>query len=417
MDQHTTGNLDVYVKKTVSVSVAREKLDFAVSQSLFSSHQIDLGTLHLLRTLQDHRLKDGAKILDIGCGYGPLGLTLRHLNPGIQVHLVDRDALAVAFTKRNARTLLPAAPPTSDEESEMGNTFVYGSLGYDDVRTRDFDLIVSNIPGKAGTSVIRALLLDAKAFLAPGGIAAVVVVSPLEALVSEVLADPGIELLLHQTTSAYTIFHYRFISSDVERTWTSGFQRGIYDREELTFLLDDLTFPMQTAFGLPEFDTLSFESRLLIKALGDLDKEHPRRVAVFNPSQGHVPVILWRLLSPQVIDLVDRDLLSLRYAGMNLSHNGCEADAIHTHHQVGLLPTGEAPDLMVGLLREEEGPDIIEQLVAQAGNALRPGAHLLLGGGSTPITRALNSQEISRYLRPVKRKRSKGNSTALLLRR
>ncbi len=412
MDQYATGNLDVYVKKTVNLSLARESLEFAVSQSLFSSHQVDLGTMHLLRTLQDRELQDGAKILDLGCGYGPLGLTLGRLNPGTQVHLVDRDALAVTFSKHNARTLLP-----SGEELEGGNAVAYGSLGYDDVRARDFDLIVSNIPGKAGTSVIRAMLLDAKAFLAPRGMAAVVVVSPLEALVSEILADPGIEVLLHQTTSAYAIFHYRFVSPDVGPTWTGGLQRGIYDREELTFLLDDLTFPMHTAYGLPEFDTLSFESRLLIKALGDLKEERPRTVTVFNPGQGHVPVVLWRLLSPQAVDLVDRDLLSLRYARMNLSRNGCKAGSIRIHHQIDLLPAGEAPDLIVGLLREEEGPEAIERALAQAGSALHPGAHILVAGGSTPITRVLKSPEIGRYLRPVKRKRSKGNSTVLLQRK
>ena len=427
MDQHAIEDLDIYVKKTVRLSLAGAHLEFDVSQSLFSSHQVDLGTLHLLRTLEDHRLEDGAKVLDLGCGYGPLGLTLGRLNPGTQIHMVDRDALAVAFAQRNARAQIPplGPPPMGGDisslppgggELEGGSILAYGSLGYDDVQARDFDLIVSNIPGKAGATVIRAMLLDARAFLAPGGMVAVVVVSPLEELVSTTLATPDVEVLLHHTTSAYAIFHYRFVSSDGGAPWTSGLQRGIYDREELTFLLDDFTLPMHTAYGLPEFDTLSFESRLLIKALQDLGEARPRRVTLFNPGQGHIPVVLWRLLSPEEIHLVDRDLLSLHYARLNLIQNGCEADAIHPHHRTGLLPAGIVPDLVVGLLREEEGPEVIERDLVELGGALQPGARVLLGGGSTPVTRVLKSQEIGRFFRAVKRKRTKGNSTVLLQR-
>lgn len=163
MDSDT---LNTYLKKTVRLSMAGEHLEFAVSQTLFSSHQVDIGSLHLLKTLQAHRLKDGARILDLGCGYGPLGLTLARLNRGAQVHLVDRDALAVEFTQHNAVRL------------GLADVQVYGSLGYDDVRGREFDLIVSNIPGKAGASVIQAMLLGARAYLTDDGMASVVVVLP-----------------------------------------------------------------------------------------------------------------------------------------------------------------------------------------------------------------------------------------------
>ncbi|MBN1250313.1 MAG: methyltransferase, partial [Anaerolineae bacterium] len=102
MDNNT---LDAYLKKTVGLSIAGEQLEFAVSQTLFSSHQIDIGSAHLLKTLPLDQIRDDSRILDLGCGYGPLGLTLGRLKPGAQVHLVDRDALAVEFTQANARRL------------------------------------------------------------------------------------------------------------------------------------------------------------------------------------------------------------------------------------------------------------------------------------------------------------------------
>jgi 16S rRNA (guanine1207-N2)-methyltransferase len=408
--------IDPYLKKTVDLKLRNKHLTFAVSQTLFSSHQIDVGTLQLLKTLESHRVRRGGKLLDLGCGYGPLGLTLAALNEGTQVHLVDRDALAVVFTQHNA------------ERNDLSQTYAYGSLAYDQVSARDFDLIVANIPGKAGSAVIRAMLLDARAFLAPEGRVAIVVVSPLEDLVAEVLSSPEVEILLHQTAkdspgSSYAIFHYRFVPPALEGPWIDGSDRGIYDREELSFVFDTMTLQMRTAHGLPEFDTLSFATQLLIKAIQGLDTEPPRNVAIFNPGQGQVPVVAWRTLSSRsvgsvpTITLTDRDLLSLHYARMNLIASGCEASSVDSHHLVALMPDQHVPDLVVGVLREDEGPAPIEHALARVADGLRPGTQLLIGGGSTPITRVLDAQQINATLRLVKRKRSRGNSTALLQRR
>ncbi|MCU0519284.1 MAG: methyltransferase [Anaerolineae bacterium] len=399
--------LKAYLKKTVELSIAGQHLEFAVSQTLFSSHQIDIGSSHLLKTLQPQQIKDDAKILDLGCGYGPLGLTLARLKGGAQVHLVDRDALAVEFAQANAGRL------------GLANVRTYGSLGYDDVVSHDFDLIVSNIPGKAGAPVIQALLLDARSRLAEGGRIAVVVVLPLEQMVNDLLTDPEIEIALHQTTAAHAVFHYRFATTVPGGTgahdaaW-SGFEHGIYDRGESIFPLEGPALPLRTAFGLPEFDTLSFETELLLKAFQDLGNANPRRAVVFNPRQGHVAVALWRYLKPDAIDLVDRDLLSLRYARANLIRGGCPEASIGLYHQTSLVPAHSSPDLIVGLLREEEGPDAIEATLLEASKQLAPGGQILIAGGSTPITRVLMSGTVERYLRAGKRRRHKGNSTALL---
>ena len=135
--------LDPYTKKTVDFRYAGTALRFAVAQSLFSSHQVDIGTQHLLRSLVDIDLSHARKILDLGCGYGPLGLALAQVAPDSEIHLVERDALAVAFARHNGAL------------NNIPNVRAYGSLGYDDVTERDFDVVVSNVPGKAGESVIR----------------------------------------------------------------------------------------------------------------------------------------------------------------------------------------------------------------------------------------------------------------------
>ncbi len=399
-----TTTLKPYLKKDVAFTISGQRLEFAVSQTLFSSHQVDIGSAHLLKTLPFDRIRDNARILDLGCGYGPLGLTLAWLKPTAEVHMVDRDALAVDFTLLNAHRL------------GVSNAVAYGSLGYNDVRSRTFDLIISNIPGKAGGAVIRALVLDARHHLSGAGMAAIVVVRPLEQIVLDLLTDPSVEIVLQQTTAAHAVFHYRFVTGPSDSEGADGSDQSIYDRGEIFFPLEGLAVPLRTAYGLPEFDTLSFETELLLKAYQDLGEIHPLQAVIFNPRQGHLAVALWRLFRPTAIDLVDRDLLSLRYARENLIRGGCPAGAIGLHHQTELVPAGAEPDLVVGLVREDEGPDAVEATVAQAGKQLVRGGSMLIAGGSTPITRILKSRAIGTYLRAGKRRRSKGNSSTLFQR-
>lgn len=402
--------LNSYIKKTVDFRYAGTTLQFAVSQSLFSSHQVDVGTQHLLKSLAGLDMSHARKILDLGCGYGPLGLGLAQLAPKSEIHLVDRDALATAFARHNG------------DLNHIPNVKAYGSLGYDDVVGRDFDIIVSNIPGKAGDAVIRSLLLGAERYVAPGGLIAVVVVSPLEELVKQTLSLPGIELLLHKTTAAHIVFHYRFTgeqdTADIPLSWDDG----LYDRAAVTFMLDEISLPLRTVRGLTEFDSLSYTTILAYKALQDpilqdLDSKTIERLCVFNPGQGILPVLLWRRFSPQKLDLVGRDLLALHTARQNLRDSGCPGSAIKLHHEATFVPEGAHPDFAVGTLRNDEGPNANEHALVTAASRLERGQQILVVGGSTPITRLLKSKDVGRQLRTLKRKRGKGNSTALFVRR
>ncbi|MCJ7550424.1 MAG: class I SAM-dependent methyltransferase [Anaerolineae bacterium] len=402
--------LDPYTKKTVDFRYAGTTLQFAVAQGLFSSHQVDIGTQHLLKSLVDIDLSHARKILDLGCGYGPLGLALAQLAPDSEIHLVDRDALAVLFAEHNGAL------------NNIPNVRAYGSLGYDDVVEQDFDVVVSNIPGKAGESVIRSLLLRAERVVSTNGLVAVVVVSPLEELVEKTLSGPGIETLLHRTTAAHAIFHYRFTgeqdTSDIPSSWDDG----LYDRATISFILDENTLPLRTMRGLPEFDTLSYATILACKALQepilqDLDDGEAERLCVFNPGQGIVPVLLWQRFAPQQLDLVGRDLLALRTTRQNLIDNGCSENAIRLHHDTSFVPENSYPTLVVGTLRDDEGPDAVEHALVTAATRLKRGYRILVVGRSTPITRLIKSKDVGRHLRTLKRKRGKGNSTALFVRK
>ncbi len=126
---------DIYFHKTVDFHAGKINLRFRTSQALFSSHNVDIGTRFLLRSIIESDYKPG-RILDMGCGYGPLGLTLKKLYPDSHVEMVDRDALAIAYSRQNA------------ELNGLAGVEICGSLGYDDVQRTDFDLITCKYTGK-----------------------------------------------------------------------------------------------------------------------------------------------------------------------------------------------------------------------------------------------------------------------------
>jgi 16S rRNA (guanine1207-N2)-methyltransferase len=366
---------DVYFKKVVTYHFWQHRLQFNVAQDLFSSNDIDLGTQFLLRSIVEAHYAPPASLLDLGCGYGPLGLTLKALFPDCRAQLVDKDALAVAYTQRNA--VLNALPHVN----------VHPSLGYDAVSKTDFDLIVSNIPGKAGDRAIKYLLVEGQYHLAPAGIMAVVAVAPLEDTVNQALTQSGAEVLLKRQRADHVVFHYRFASENNRRPRPTALQRGIYTRTEQTFHLGRVRAPMQTAYGLAEFDSLDYRTELLIKALYDFQgPDLIRRAALLNPGQGHCAVTLYKVMRPENVVLVDRDLLALEYTRYNLVNNKCPPENIQAKHRTG-FGADEPVDLCVAVLREEEGQAALQLTVDQVLQNLTPGGLALIAGSSTAIAR------------------------------
>ncbi|MBN1161661.1 MAG: methyltransferase [Dehalococcoidales bacterium] len=396
---------DAYYHKTVNFRFMGKDLRFRTSQQLFSSHDIDSGTRFLLRTIVEAGYPPFQRILDAGCGYGPLGLALKGLYPAGLVHMFDRDALAVDYTRQNAKL------------NGLEDVEIYGSLGYDDVKRNDFDLIVANIPDHAGERVITYLLQEARYYLAPGGIAAIVVVTPLEGMVGKVLAEtPGSEILLKRNRSGHAVFHYRFSQTKTpEKPVKSAFERGVYRRQDITMRLGELEYKMQMAEGLPEFDSLSYGSEMLVKSLGAMGGGEIKSALVFNPGQGHIAVVLWKLFEPESIMLVDRDLLALKYSQLNLELNGCPPDNINVFHQVGIeTKSGAEFDLIIGALRGDESKEAGFLLLDEAAGLLADKGTILISGGSTAITRLADYVRSQGILRVKGREKRRGYGMLVL---
>jgi 16S rRNA (guanine1207-N2)-methyltransferase len=393
---------DVYFHKTVTFRAGKQQLEFRTSQELFSSYDIDIGTRFLLRSIIEGGYQP-KRILDMGCGYGALGLMLKKLYPESTVHMVDRDALAIKYSRQNA------------EMNGLDDVDIYGSLGYDDVKQDDYDLIASNIPGKAGEAIIAYLLREARYCLTPGGIAAIVMVAALEATMAKILEETSrFEIMLQHNRSGHAIYHYRFHKSDLPKPESNALERGIYERDNIKIRLKDIEFRMKTAYGLPEFDCLSDGSKMMITALKNIQGRNVKNAAVFNPGQGHTAVALWKLAHPGTIEMVDRDLLALRYSRLNLIQNKCPPDKINISHQVGLeRKDKEKVDLITGVLRDE-GKEAIFLTIRQAIEQLSPEGKIIVAGGSTAITRLINQIEGEERLCIKARERRRGQSLLVL---
>jgi 16S rRNA G1207 methylase RsmC len=142
------------------------RLRFHSTWGLFNPTSIDEGTRLLLDQME---VGDAKHILDLGCGYGAIGLTLGATLPQAQVHLVDKDFVAVEYANKNAAA------------NNLPNCKAYLSNGFSHVpKDIKFDIIVSNLPAKVGKEMLYIILNDAKAFLKPGGTIYVVTISGLK---------------------------------------------------------------------------------------------------------------------------------------------------------------------------------------------------------------------------------------------
>ncbi|HEY98075.1 MAG TPA: methyltransferase [Dehalococcoidia bacterium] len=397
---------DIYFHKTITYRAYGHSLRFITSQELFSSYDIDVGTRFLLRSIVEAGLDKSPRILDLGCGYGPLGLCLKKLNPANDIHMVDRDALAVIYSRYNAQI------------NDLDGLHIYGSLGYDDVTCTDFGLIAANIPGKAGEPVISHLLSEAAYYLAPDGVVAIVVVSPLVDTVAAILHDtPGVDVISRRRRSGHAVFHYRFIdkahAAEPER---NSIERGVYQRDNITVHQGNIDYTVQTAYGLPEFDSLDYRSELLIRALGNISPPDDTNCAVvLNTGQGYTAVALWKILQLRNIHLVDRDLLALRYSHRNLILNKYPADRIRITHGVGFdYDSGDELDLFIGVLREEEGREATFQTVKQAAGKLSSRGKIIVAASSTAVTRLVADLESASLLRITAREKRRGYGCLVL---
>ncbi|KQN98683.1 16S rRNA methyltransferase [Arthrobacter sp. Leaf234] len=145
-------------RKPLSVVLAGERRELVTSSGIFSPDGVDKGTRILLDGVP---APEGQRLLDVGCGWGPIALTLALRAPQASVLAVDVNERCLALTAENA--------------TRLGLTNITGAKPDDVDPDLEFDTIWSNPPIRIGKQDLHALLLRWIPRLAPGGRAWLVV--------------------------------------------------------------------------------------------------------------------------------------------------------------------------------------------------------------------------------------------------
>ena len=138
-------------KQIIEIRLNDKKYSFYTNNGVFSKTKLDYGTRLLLENIKNIK----GHILDLGCGYGVIGITIAN-NNDVNVDMVDINDKALELTKENAKL------------NHVTNVNVFNSFAYDNIKSK-YNYIITNPPIRAGKEILRTFLIDAKDYLKENG--------------------------------------------------------------------------------------------------------------------------------------------------------------------------------------------------------------------------------------------------------
>lgn len=178
-------------KKLIPLTIHGFTFEFVTYTSLFSGSRIDHGTLLLLENI---KVPDKGFVLDIGCGYGVIGIVVAKMNPKLKVYMTDINPLAIKIARENIR-----------RNNVEDRVVVLQGNCYEPVRNLKFQAIYSNPPLSAGNKVVLDIILNAKKYLASNGFAQFVIARGKEYIVKEVRKQYSVVNIINK--KGYTILY------------------------------------------------------------------------------------------------------------------------------------------------------------------------------------------------------------------
>ena len=159
------------------VKINNQEFSFITDNGVFSKKGLDFGTRTLLEALEIEKIH--GKVLDFGCGYGPIGIYIAQ-NTKSEVHMIDINRRVLELARKNVNL-------------NHVNVNIYESDIYSNV-TEKFDFIISNPPIRVGKKILYQILFEAKEHLNKNG--------ELWLVVSK---DQGAKSLLKDLEKEYTV--------------------------------------------------------------------------------------------------------------------------------------------------------------------------------------------------------------------
>ena len=149
----------VHDERVIEAKFFNKTFQFKTDAGVFSKSRVDYGTTVLLENIS---FPKEAKVLDLGCGYGPVGIVTGSILLQGSVQMVDINERAVELAKSNViknRRIV----------NENIKIEVFQSDGFQGVKDKDFDLIILNPPIRAGKELVHQLLEESFQHLKVGG--------------------------------------------------------------------------------------------------------------------------------------------------------------------------------------------------------------------------------------------------------
>lgn len=155
MAHYYTNNIDLPSQETLIPFQYRDhQITFVSDVGVFSKERIDYGSRVLLESMDVS--KQQVSLLDVGCGYGTLGISLKIEYPWLNVDMVDVNERAIHLAQ------------ASIEKNKVLDTNAFYSYIYENVN-KTYDIIVSNPPIRAGKKVVFEILEKAYDYLKDHG--------------------------------------------------------------------------------------------------------------------------------------------------------------------------------------------------------------------------------------------------------
>lgn len=141
--------------KSWTFSLKGEEFHFTSDSGVFSKKEVDFGSRLLVEEFQQPNVE--GSILDVGCGYGPIGLAIAKVYQNRLVEMIDVNERAIELAKKNA------------EMNKITNVSIYKSDVFSNVKTQRFAAILSNPPIRAGKKIVHQILEESHSRLEQEG--------------------------------------------------------------------------------------------------------------------------------------------------------------------------------------------------------------------------------------------------------
>ena len=385
---------------------------FALSHGLFSAGGIDTGSRFLLKVVSAILDEDEAlgrplprSALDAGCGAGVLGVCAAGAL-GARVRAQDRDELARVFTAYNAlRNGIRAEALSAHTEPLLSCP-------------PPWDLILSNIPAKAGLPVLEDFAARSPGLLGPGGRACIVAVAPLADFFKARILEAGAVILREEAGPGHRVLVYapgpRGTAEGTASPGTGGSAAGedflaahpCYLRNRGVYAMEGISYRLDTIHGAPGFDSpggaVEAAAKLARKTLPALPAAG--HILVWEGDQGHFPAwlaggFLGASPSPS-FTLAGRNILALeaaRHNTINALGSGGDvrvipaADLFLDRERLAGAGDSRAPSTRYSLIAAFPGAVPLADRALPLWEGLvflaAPGALVILGAGSSEAER------------------------------